>query len=292
MANNITLTKEQLHEWFSLKNTEFQGRIDDYPILNDSIPIFIGARGSVAQGLNTPESDTDLVTLLYNPMWLIWPDATVDTVEDEDHNFLFWSITRFIHLLEKGDINAVETAHIRKKNFCWGEVLWIFSNPEVFITKRFLTSVSGFVFNQMKGAQKLERVKMNKMVMHALRVAKMTIQMLKETKAAGKVKPLTLNRTGIDADELLAIKIQPEDKQLSFADMKAKVDAAKAELDALIQDPDIQRIIPDVMDPATRANLRALPMQLLYETTRFSKKSIAELSQKVCEAIPLEKKTK
>ena len=291
MATNIILSKEQLHKWFSYENPELQGKLDEYPILNDSAPIFIGVRGSVAQGLNTSDSDTDWVTILYNPMWLIWPDAGVDTVEDEDRDHLFWSITRFIQLLEKGDINAVETAHIQKSS-CWDDAKWIFMNPEAFITKRFLTSVSGFVFNQMKSAPKLERVKMNKMVMHALRVAKMTIQMLKETKAAGKVKPLTLNRKGIDADELLAIKIQPEDKQLSFADMKAKVDAAKAELDALIQDPDIQRIIPDVMDPATRVQLRALPMQLLYETTSFSKKSIAELSKKVCAALPFEKKTK
>jgi predicted nucleotidyltransferase len=291
MATNITLSSEQLHKWFSFENPEYQRKLDEYPILNDSAPIFIGVRGSVAQGLNTSDSDTDWVTILFNPMWLIWPDAGVDTVEDEDRDHLFWSITRFIHLLEKGDINAVETAHIQKSS-CWDDAKWIFMNPEAFITKRFLTSVSGFIFNQMKDASKLERVKMNKMVMHALRVAKMTIQMLKETKAAGKVKPLTLNRAGIDADELLAIKIQPEDKQLPFADMKAKVDAAKAELDALIQDPDIQRIIPDVMDPATRVQLRALPMQLLYETTRFSKKSIAELSKKVCVALPFGKKTK
>ena len=291
MATNITLSSEQLHKWFSFENPEYRRKLDEYPVLNDSIPFFIATRGSVVQGLDTPESDTDMVILLYNPMWLIWPDAGVDTVEDEDHNVLFWSITRFIHLLEKGDINAVETAHIHK-SYCWDDAKWIFMNPEAFITKKFLTSVSGFVFNQMKDAQKLERVKMNKMVTHALRVAKMTIQMLKETKAAGKVKPLTLNRQGIDADELLAIKIQPEDKQLSFADMKAKVDAAKAELDALIQDLDIQRIIPDVMDPATRVQLRALPMQLLYGTTSFSKKSIAELAKKVCDAIPLKKKTK
>ena len=291
MATNITLKKEQLKKWFSFDNPEFQGKLDEYPILNDSIPFFIAARGSEVQGLNTSKSDTDMVILLFNPMWLIWPDSGVDTVEDEDHNVLFWSISRFIHLLEKGDINAVETAHIRK-SYCWDDAKWIFMNPEAFITKRFLTSVSGFIFNQMKGAPKLERVKMNKMVMHALRVAKMTIQMLKETKAAGKVKPLTLDRTGIDAGELLAIKIQPEDKQLSFADMKAKVDAAKAELDALIQDPDIQRIIPDVMDPATRAKLRALHMFLMRETISFSKKSIAELSKKVCAALPLEKKTK
>lgn len=291
--NAIQLTETDL-------NSLVAGNLSDdfkskYPNLVGSYPVFGTIRGSRMQGLDTEGSDTDLYGVLFNPLWALYPFTDVSTVEDHSHNYLYHDLYRFLQLLESGDINVVEMVNGRNCLAVNLRLKWILDEPEKFITMNYLVSVSEFIFNQLKTVGHLKDQKQkNKMFCHIHRVANMVTQMIEESLAAGKVVPLKVNRAEIDRDELLSIKVQSEENQKSFDEMKQAAEVAKDKYESLLEKEEVTKLFPPVIDDSLRKKLWKIPIFLLSDkkiASLRSKKDISTLLGRIIN-IPIPIKTK
>jgi len=239
--------------------------------------LFATVRGSHVFGLNGEGSDFDMDGVFFNPASMYDPNKYIPCLETETKDDRLVSIDRFLDFLEEGDTDTVEMIHIPRK--WWKKspdpiMKWIFDNKKSFITKNFFIKAAEFAKAQVRRELvKGDPAKKNKLASHALRIINMCVECIELSNAAGYVVPLILERAGSEAKEILRIKYQTPENQLSGEEMKAIIEIKLNKFESLLRDSDVMSVFPNTLEKSVREHLLNI---VFFEKAKFQFNSVIE----------------
>jgi predicted nucleotidyltransferase len=188
--------------------------------------LFLAFRGSVAHGMYVPDSDpnsvddVDLIGAYFGKVrdYLGFgkPKVKVE-VYNGKWDTVMYEVKHFIHLLAKGNPNVLGTLWLNDEHYIYRSCSFneILSKKQLFVSKQSYSSFSGYADSQRKrmtaiagngylGAKRKALVEKHgydtKNAAHCVRLLRMCIGFL-------KTGYMDVDRTHIDADELLDIKL-------------------------------------------------------------------------------------
>lgn len=218
---------------------------------------FLCYGGSIAYGLATPESDTDvrgfiaetretLLTSLSTTATNLIPS---DTIATEELDCEIYNFNKFFYLLYKGSPNCIELLGLHPDSIIFNsyDYCWLVKHSDLFITKQLYKTFKGYANTQLSRPvnnvdEELAFKKLNKQAMHAVRV----LMTLRDILDKGKI----LTWRGKDRDLLLSIrqgKYWTEDNELNseywdmVAELKNEVERLYITSD-LPDKPDVERL--------------------------------------------------
>lgn len=250
--------------------------------------LFYTVRGSHVFGTASETSDEDTDGVYYEPTVLFNPSKHIPCLETETNDNKLVSLDQFVDYLEEGDCNTVEMIHIPEK--FWKKVpdpifRWIFQNCNLFITRNFFVKAAEFARNQVrKEIVKANPEKRNKLASHAIRIINMCIQCIAESNAARVPVPLKLDRTGIDADEILRLKYQTAENQMSADEMMAIIEPKLKEFESLVKDKEIMRVFGNTIRNDVREHLLNI---MVFEKAKLSLGFNSAVNDRMSSPIPV-----
>lgn len=136
--------------------------------------IFLAERGSRALGLHTEESDIDIIGVYMLPkdyiLGLKNHDHTI--IQKDKYDILLYSITKYIHLLIKGNPNLIETLFYPAELFYKSD--WVYdiicTNKNLFITKSIFSNYLGYANGMLNKMPKEGESYHTKDAMHLIRL--------------------------------------------------------------------------------------------------------------------------
>lgn len=191
-----------VNNFFNEKNCPFN--VSDYLL-------FQVISGSKAYGLDHKNSDTDLRGVIYLPEEYIFGLNSVEQVENQSNDVIFYSLKKFFNLLIKNNVHALEILWMPEKSILYKHPIFekIIKQKSLFMSKRIGYTCGGYAFQQVKlmfvkkannsGRQEIiQKIGFDgKMASHALRILRMGREALKTGK---------LNVYREDRNEILEIK--------------------------------------------------------------------------------------
>jgi len=118
--------------------------------------IFETITGSTAYGLNTPESDIDMVGVYSSPISeLLSLKSFVDEVSDEKHNIKYYSLKKYFSLAKDCNPNIIELLFMPKDmiRIKTDKMNKIIENRNLFISKKAKFTHAGYAYAQIKKAK-------------------------------------------------------------------------------------------------------------------------------------------
>ncbi len=136
-----------------MKKDEFTvSRIRKHDLL-----LFEAVAGSKAYGTNTPQSDEDLRGLFVAPTSFLTAAESIDQVQDEKGDEVYYELGRFIELLSKSNPNALELLFIPEDCIRHRHTVMDLIYPTLFLTKKCEHSFGGYALGQVKKARGLNK---------------------------------------------------------------------------------------------------------------------------------------
>jgi len=126
-------------------------------IRKNDLLLFEAIGGSKAYGTDTPESDEDLRGLFAAPTSFLTATESIDQVQDEKGDEVYYELRRFIELLAKSNPNALEMLFIPEDCIRYRHPVLDLINPKLFLTKKCEVSFGGYALGQVKKARGLNK---------------------------------------------------------------------------------------------------------------------------------------
>jgi len=200
--------------------------VPDYDMLTVPGQIVLGYRGSIAHGMYVPNSNPDSIddkdvmgVFIGEPEHYLGVQRRKETVEHwhKEWDCVHYEFLKFIGLLIKGNPNVLSLLWLDKKNIISQKPEWdaVLAIKESFVSKQAYYSFNGYAYSQLKkmtafsfdgymGAKRKQLVVKNgydtKNAANLIRILRMGIEFL----LTGNLR---VDRTGMDSEELLDIKL-------------------------------------------------------------------------------------
>jgi len=126
-------------------------------VRRDDMLLFEAVGGSVAYGTNTPESDEDLRGVFIAPQSFINGSESIDQVQDEKGDEVYYELGRFVELLSKSNPNALEMLFMPENCIRHQHPVMNLLDPKLFLTKKCEMSFGGYALGQVKKARGLNK---------------------------------------------------------------------------------------------------------------------------------------
>ena len=126
-------------------------------VRRDDMLLFEAVGGSVAYGTNTPESDEDLRGVFAAPQSFLTAAESIDQVQDEKGDEVYYELGRFVDLLSKSNPNALEMLFMPKDCIRHRHPVMDLLDPKLFLTKKCEMSFGGYALGQVKKARGLNK---------------------------------------------------------------------------------------------------------------------------------------
>ena len=126
-------------------------------VRRDDMLLFEAVGGSVAYGTNTPESDEDLRGVFIAPQSFLTASESIDQVQDEKGDEVYYELGRFVELLSKSNPNALEMLFLPEDCIRHRHPVMDLLNPNLFLTKKCEMSFGGYALGQVKKARGLNK---------------------------------------------------------------------------------------------------------------------------------------
>lgn len=113
--------------------------------------------GSHAYGLNHAESDIDKRGVFIQPKKVFYGLSTIEQVNDENNDEVYYEIEKFLRLLSKSNPTALEVLMTDKEFIQFEHPIFQMINPADFISKQCFFTFAGFAMSQIKKARGLNK---------------------------------------------------------------------------------------------------------------------------------------
>lgn len=163
------------------------------PHLGNNI-ILLGLGGSYAYGTNVESSDIDLRGIALNTKEDILTYYDFEQVVSNETDTTIYSFNKVIHLFKKCNPNVIEMLGLKPEHYIHLSAVGekIINNYEMFLSKQAIYSFGGYAndqFNRLqsmfigeRNAYAIKHNKLNKHMMHLIRLYMMCIDILKDHK--------------------------------------------------------------------------------------------------------------
>ena len=117
--------------------------------------IFESISGSHAYGTATPDSDTDIRGVFYQPLLDALKYGWVDQVSDEKNDVTFYELGRFMQLLAGNNPNIIELLAMPEDCVIYRHPLWVILeyNKHDFLSKKVRWTFAGYAIDQIEKAR-------------------------------------------------------------------------------------------------------------------------------------------
>ena len=142
-------------------------------------PLLIGFGGSIAYGLDTPQSDIDIRGIFLNPReeWIGLREGT-ENIRLDDSDTVLYGLRKGMKLLLNGNPNVIELLGLRPEHilYCSEGGRMILDNTSLFLSRRVGFTFGSFAVNLRKQIQKevcegkTDAKKLNKEMAHLIRI--------------------------------------------------------------------------------------------------------------------------
>lgn len=119
--------------------------------------LFEAVAGSKAYGTNTPQSDEDLRGVFAAPTSFLTASESIQQVQDEKGDEVYYELGRFIELLSKSNPNALEILFLPEDCVRYRHPVMDLIDPKLFLTKKCEMSFAGYALGQVKKARGLNK---------------------------------------------------------------------------------------------------------------------------------------
>ncbi|MGJ8656450.1 MAG: DNA polymerase beta superfamily protein [Akkermansiaceae bacterium] len=119
--------------------------------------LFEAVGGSQAYGTNTPESDEDLRGLFAAPTSFLTAAESIEQVQDEKGDEVYYELGRFVELLMKSNPNALELLFIPDDCVRYRHPVMDKIDPQMFLTKKCEMNFAGYALAQVRKARGLNK---------------------------------------------------------------------------------------------------------------------------------------
>ncbi len=113
--------------------------------------------GSRAQGLNTPESDTDIRGVYIAPRAYFYGLNSTDQVHNSSQDLVYYEIGKFVDLLSKNNPNILELFYSQAPNILLRSPLMKLLEGKQILSKLCKQTFAGYARGQLKKADRLHR---------------------------------------------------------------------------------------------------------------------------------------
>lgn len=113
--------------------------------------------GSRAYGLELPHSDTDIKGVFVLPEEDFYGLQTVEQVNNESNDIVFYELGRFIELLYKNNPNLLEMLNTPEDKVLYCHPLFRSIKAELFLSKKCKDSFAGYAMTQIRKARGLNK---------------------------------------------------------------------------------------------------------------------------------------
>jgi predicted nucleotidyltransferase len=175
--------------WNTLENRK-QAVAETLKIIQERChPLLIGYGGSIAYGLDTPESDIDIRGIFLNPPeeWIgLQPEA--EQLRPEDSDTVLYGLRKGMKLLLNGNPNVIELLGLHPEHilYCSDEGKMILDNASVFLSQKAASTFGAFAVNLRRQIQKqvnegkTDAKTLSKEMTHLIRVYAMGSELLED----------------------------------------------------------------------------------------------------------------
>ena len=117
--------------------------------------LFESISGSHAYGTATPDSDTDIRGVFYQPLLDALKYGWVDQVSDEKNDVTFYELGRFMQLLAGNNPNIIELLAMPEDCVIYRHPLWVILeyNKHDFLSKKVRWTFAGYAIDQIEKAR-------------------------------------------------------------------------------------------------------------------------------------------
>jgi hypothetical protein len=113
--------------------------------------------GSKAYGLHTPQSDTDVKGVFVLPKNMFYGLLTIEQVNNETNDEVYYELKRFIDLLIKNNPNILELLSTPADCILYKDPVMNLIKPELFLSRLCKLTFAGYAQSQIKKAKGLNK---------------------------------------------------------------------------------------------------------------------------------------
>ncbi len=128
-----------------------------HDLKSKNLLLFECISGSIAYGLNTATSDTDIRGVFVLPQDEYYGLNYVDQISNASNDIVYYELKRFVELLAKNNPNMLELLSMPADCVLYKHPLYSQFKPELFLSRLCQTTFAGYALTQVKKAKGLNK---------------------------------------------------------------------------------------------------------------------------------------